>query len=299
MSKENERVPADEVESRSQNGTGEDPESMSLEDLSSLINSEREVEDAPEVEEDQSEGVEAADEADEPQAEEQPGEPTDESQAEIDPLEEIRTRLEIAEAEAKRFEQLLGRKTGYEGHLKNKVRELEAENQKLRQKLDSGYSEDVSEDDPPARRSTAKDSVVAWAVQQAVNSAGQQFGAAHQGEPEILSEVQRRLQESGQDVSHILESDDPVYAMQEATNLLERVYLEAKRDHLVKQRDEQEKRRVDQAERLKKKKRAASVSTSGGTDSAPKPKPDFDPSKASLDELRKLIEANRPEAMTG
>ena len=295
------------------------PESLSDEDLLAAIDGTQTATEVAELEKETAEPVEepAEEESDETEAEALPTAPPEEGEAPQEtetPPEDVENeklllRLEELELERKHFESVAGSNAGKVGYLERQLKSLS-------ERVDAAPSPAAAVDDGSlestvlrrlddmerkfaAPRSQEADTN---AIGMAINAAGLEF----QNEiltPEVLADKQlsetenkyveqvvAELKAAPPDTSHILESGDAEYAKAETRRLLNRAYVKVRRAAIAERRKELDSRTVDQAASLKQKKRAASISQSGGKSAAPKKKAAPDPNTMPIEQLAKLID---------
>jgi len=199
-----------------------------------------------------------------------PEETPEEQPATVEALdaELLRRRLESAEAEAKRFEQLAGRNAGELGYVKNKIRDLEA-------KMAQGQSGDIAEtgyatESEERPRPSARDAVTAYVVSQAVPSAINAFEGRHPDSVELAGGMVDYLTQNNINIAELAQGDDPVYVASETERVLSNAYEAAKSIKRATEIQTLETKRAEMFERLKTSKTNASISASG---SAPAPPP--------------------------
>jgi len=238
-------------------------------------------------------------------------EPTDET--EVTEAEELRAMLEEQQAQTKHFESLLGAKTGEDGYFKRKAAELE---QRLAQMEQGGTASDEFAETTQPRQSPqakpASDSSASYLVGLAIKDASQAFlnstpdlyltdaeGKAKidpdTGQPALDPEFKNAIATVSNQINGLLQMDDPVAAGQEASRLLSSAWAKADLTKKRAHRMEIQRRRADQAERLKSKKRASASASTGAAPPRPK-KREVDPMTMPMDELRKLADKEAKDA---
>jgi chemotaxis protein histidine kinase CheA len=248
------------------------------------------VQDA-EVEEEQEEVSADAEEATEDPKEATPSEPDSE---------DILLRLEEAEKRFKHFESLASRQANEKGQWMSKAQELERRLEEVARRQrdpDSDNSNDLYRDDvrrePQPRQQQNAPQQDAFLMKLAIEREAAEFRQRHPDAftetGEISEDVKEALSKSSADATYIMESNDPIQASARTRAALEDAYSIADIQRTVKKRQERERRTADQAKGLKDKKRAASISTSGGEPATPKRRV-LDPMTMPLDKLKDLID---------
>jgi hypothetical protein len=301
-----------------------DPKDMSLEELEKVLESgevpepaeepaEEPAHEAEQAEADDTEAEQQEAQGEEPDAEEPVEETTeevesasDEAESEIT-LQDVMDRLTITEERNSILERKLGRRAGNEGFLKQEIERLKRELAQAR----SGQAAESEADEfqPEARQAppqqpqqAQQDPNTAYLLNLAIQNTAAGFYAKHpdvilQGEdgsqsidPEYQAEL-TKFEQSG-DVQNILLASSVTDAVGVLEDMMATAHSKFKIKKLQATAKERTKKRVDQAEGLKKKKRLASVSSSGSGRATPKKKP-LDPMTMPMKDLEKIIASGK------
>lgn len=226
-------------------------------------------------------------EAPTPEPQSEPEEP--ELTVEVLDSELLRRRLEHAEAEAKRFEQLAGRNAGELGFVKNKVRDLERAFAN-RQPGDSYEAEEVPESEAKA---STPDPVTAYVVSQAVPAAVASFEMRHPDSTELADGMLAWMGQNNINIGSLAQGNDPAAVAAETERILSSAYDAAKSAKRESDIAALQTKRAEMFERLNTTKRSASASASGSS-APPQPKP------KTLDDLsEKELMAELQRALRG
>jgi len=213
-----------------------------------------------------------------------PVKPVEPSQEDID-RELLASRIEAAEAHAKKLEaKLVGREAGENGYiqqLKERIRRLE-----------SGVDPEPVQYQEPSESAPVqdtKDGLKAWAIQQATKEAFSSFMASHVDSSELEQEMTKYLQDSGFDGSRLTQLGDPIAAAREVTRMLDESYWSVKESRVRSRVAELQTRKADQVRGLEEAKRRATSSAAGSP--TPPLAPRKTTSELSLSELEARMKA--------
>ena len=253
------------------------------------------------------EEVQTVDEPVEAVAEEQQaGEPSEEDAeppAEQPEIDETQARLELAEASAKHFETMLGRRGGEEGFFRQKAAKLEEEMSQLRAAISSGREDDYVPRDTPAAAAPPPaqpraDANQAYLAQLALKDAVSTF---MQSNPDLQTkengsvvtdpDFAQAISGSLERLRDVMQTGDPTFVQEETTRMLESAASKSNLVKKQKQLEEVRRRKADQAKTFTDKKRASAASS--GSTPARENKKALDPMNMDLDELKKRIEEER------
>lgn len=208
----------------------------------------------------------------------EPAEPTD------DELDKEAQKLELEELRArmKHLESVNGRLAGEVGFLRGRVG---------RQPEPAQEPEPVYEEEQ-ARPQRRPDGLLAWNIQQAVREAGTQFVAAHPDFEELRGHITEKHGEGLQEqISTLMNMDDPMEAYKHATAVLDAVYYRAKSERVAAQRAEIEakktERKAEQTRKLSEAKAKATISATGAAPSPPPPTKSLN--EMTFEEVDKLL----------
>ena len=291
-----------------------DVRELKTDDLVSLIDDgtvpDSEPEAEPEEPTEQPEEETEAEEVEEPEeAEEATEEPTETPDALKDEPDENQVRLTEAQATAKHFESVAGRVSGKLGYVEQQKKSLENQVAQLQQQLQAsqqpkGEAPEFTEQWQQSATQAApaqQPAVDQNAIYHSANAVKQSLADFAQANPEIapvkdgtqvLDEAfAKEIQARGTDILNLAQSGDALGAQQASHHIYAEAWSKVQRDRAVTARQEMERRKVDQAEKFKKNKRAqASASTAGKRASPPKRRVSS-VKDLSNDDLAKLVES--------
>jgi hypothetical protein len=287
-----------------ESGQGIDPSELSKEDLTELINTGELPEPTPDEQADSQESDEQADADQEAEPEtddaEQPpaADEADDEQAEevVDPQQ---ARLDEAIARARHFETVAGRLGG-------KIGFLERQNQQQQQQIlqlsqasardADGFDTQQQMSQPAIQPQPSTDPNAMYLSQQAVSS---QFANFAQRNPGIVDpkgpqgvnmEFAQQLASRAEELQMLSQSGNALEAAAQAEQIYSETFSQVLRDRAIRVREDAERRSADQAEALKKKKRAQASAAASAKPATPKRQPRT-VKELSKDQLKQLIDS--------
>ncbi|RLB37676.1 MAG: hypothetical protein DRH30_12790 [Deltaproteobacteria bacterium] len=222
---------------------------------------------------------------------------------EVRTVEDVLAELEQVRAERDHQQSVAGRNGGEAGHWRKQFQMEQARNAELARAAAANSADGYGDPAPPPQQQQQTRPMGSQAdaefVQSAMGVGLSAFQAENPGamvldeatgQRVVDPELQAALQASGADLTHVMESGDGHFIMQQTQSVLTSAYRKLQADRIAKSRAERASSTVDQAAKLKKKKRTSAASSGGSARAATPPKP-FDPDAASMADLRKAVNA--------